>query len=104
MPRFSVSQKIAAPLEEVFALFSDFHHVAGRILLGDGRGARRCDRGGERAGHHQAVAAGAHLDRLVRHDVAATAQHDARHSPDAGVTGDVKERAIDSVHGLIHLL
>jgi carbon monoxide dehydrogenase subunit G len=31
MPRFSVSQKIAAPLEEVFALFSDFHHVAGRI-------------------------------------------------------------------------
>src|SRR5260370_17064407 len=42
--------------------------------------------------------------RFVRGDVAATAQHDARHPPDSGVTGDVKERSIDPVHGLSHLL
>src|SRR6516165_2966804 len=42
--------------------------------------------------------------RFVWGDRAATAQHDARHPLDSSITGDVKERAIDSVHGLIHLL
>src|SRR3954454_24895409 len=41
--------------------------------------------------------------RFVQSDAVATAKHHARHPPDAGVTGNVKQRPIDPVHGLPHL-
>src|SRR5689334_22359700 len=40
---------------------------------------------------------------FVRGDVAATAKHDAGHPPDLGVTGNVKQRSINSVHRLSDL-
>ena len=42
--------------------------------------------------------------RFVRGDVAATAELDARHPPDRRIAGDVKQRPVDPVHGLRHLL
>ena len=41
--------------------------------------------------------------RFVRGDVAAAAEHDARHPPDLGVAGDVKQRSINPVECLAHL-
>src|SRR6476661_5042285 len=41
--------------------------------------------------------------RLVRSDAAAPAEHDARHPPDFGVTGNVKQRPINPVHCLPNL-
>src|SRR3954451_24852143 len=41
--------------------------------------------------------------RSVRGDVAATAKHHARHPPDVGVAGNVKQRPINPVNCLPHL-
>ncbi len=42
--------------------------------------------------------------RFVRWDAAAAAEHDARNPSDAGITGDMEQKAVDSIHVLRHLL